>query len=74
MARYYGTVQGACGEASRLGHTSSGIRATVCSWGGRVEAGISTRTSDDAEIAHIRAEHHGSGENPTGPIFNGQAG
>lgn len=70
MARYYGTIKGGRGEASRLGTRESGIAASVCSWGGRVETGISTRT-DDTEIVHIRAEHHGSSENPTGPIFNG---
>jgi hypothetical protein len=72
MARFYGTVQGGRGEASRLGHASSGIRASVCSWGGRVETSIQASGKDDeVDLVHIRAETHGSSKNPTGPIFTG---
>lgn len=70
MARYYGTVQGCRGEASRLGSRESGIRATVCSWAGRIETSIQA-SRDDGHIVHIRAETHGSSDNPTGPIFTG---
>ena len=70
MARYYGTIQGRRGEASRLGDRTSGIRASVCSWAGRVETSIEAG-ADDGHIVHIRAESHGSSSNPTGPIFTG---
>ena len=69
MARYYGTIQGRRGEASRLGDRSSGIRASVCSWAGRVETSI--QANGEGHTVHIRAESHGSSDNPTGPIFTG---
>lgn len=71
MARFYGTVQGNRGEASRLGHSC--IRASVCSWGGRVETSIqsSDRGEEKQDLVHIRAEQHGQSRNPTGPIFTG---
>jgi hypothetical protein len=39
MAQFYGTLQGARGPASRLGHKSSGLTADVNGWnvGARVE-------------------------------------
>jgi hypothetical protein len=69
MARYFGTVQGGRGEASRLGHASSGIRAEVCSWSGKVHTSI--QASGDDDLVHIRADTHGSSRNPTGYIFTG---
>lgn len=36
MAHFYGSVQGARGEASRLGHKSSGMATTAASWKGSV--------------------------------------
>jgi hypothetical protein len=73
MARFYGTIQGARGEASRLGHASSGIRASVCSWSGRVETSIQSGDvgDDKRDLVHIRTESHGSSDNPTGPVFTG---
>jgi hypothetical protein len=32
MAQYYGTIQGNKGEASRLGHKTSGLIATASGW------------------------------------------
>lgn len=69
MARFYGTIQGARGPASRLGHAASGLDVSACSWQGRVEVGLCAR--DDEDVVHIRAEQHGSSSNPTGPIFSG---
>ena len=36
MARYRGTLQGCRGEASRLGHSSSGLTTVAASWQGAV--------------------------------------
>jgi hypothetical protein len=69
MARFYGTVQGGRGEVSRLGHASSGIRVSACSWRGRIETYIEAAGDDD--IMHIRADSHSSSRNPTGPVFTG---
>jgi hypothetical protein len=69
MARFYGTLQGARGEATRLGHASSGLHTTTSSWSGRVRAVVYDRDGED----HIRmaAEQHGSSRNPTGEFFDG---
>lgn len=32
MGRYYGEVQGGKGEATRVGHVSTGIRTTAKTW------------------------------------------
>jgi hypothetical protein len=36
MARFYGSVQGGRGEATRLGHATSGLRVTAQSYTGDV--------------------------------------
>ena len=40
MAHYRGTIQGGRGEASRLGHKSTGIHSTVASWSGAVKVRV----------------------------------
>jgi len=49
MAHFYGTLQGARGAASRLGHKSSGIRTCAASWSGaiRVEVYYNEETGKD---------------------------
>jgi hypothetical protein len=37
MAHFYGTIKGGRGEASRLGHKSTGLQATAASYSGAVE-------------------------------------
>ena len=70
MARFYGTVSGrAQTEASRLGTPNSGLSTSVCSWQGRVECSL--WADGDVDKVGIRAESHGSSDNPTGPIFTG---
>lgn len=49
MARFYGTVKGSRGEASRLGHTKSGLRTTCSSAGIGVECSANAYDTDDTE-------------------------
>jgi hypothetical protein len=37
MARFYGSLQGRRGEATRLGDSKSGIEVEACSWAGKVQ-------------------------------------
>jgi hypothetical protein len=69
MARFYGTVQGARGEASRLGDSVSGLRVEACSWRGKVVVGL--HAHDVVDYVTINAAQHGSSSNPTGDIFEG---
>jgi hypothetical protein len=69
MARFYGTVQGARGQASRLGHATSSLVTEACSWQGKVIVHLSALGETD--LVHIRAEQHGSSRNPTGVVFSG---
>ena len=57
MARFYGTVQGNRGEATRLGHSS--MHVTAQSWTGD----ITVRLSDVAGVdyASINVREHGGG-------------
>ena len=69
MARFYGELQGGRGEATRLGHASSGLRTEACSWNGAVK--VILRAENDEDIVCIQAQQHGSSRNPTGYIFEG---
>ena len=40
MARFYGSAQGARGEASRLGGASSGLRTIAAGWSGAVRCDV----------------------------------
>jgi hypothetical protein len=40
MAHFYGTIQGARGEASRLGGKNSGLTTVAASWKGAVETSL----------------------------------
>ena len=60
MAKYYGTLQGNRGQASRLGSTASGISASVQSWAGSLT--VSLDGDPDAPTVTIaRAEGSGRG-------------
>ncbi len=52
MARFYGTVQGRRGEASRLGDSKSGMRATCRGWtlGAACEIESAQREGDGHDI------------------------
>jgi hypothetical protein len=74
MARFFGTLQGGRGEATRLGHASSGLRATAASWSGKVcvqAYADEPRNGGDDDFVRISAEQHGSSSNPTGTFFDG---
>lgn len=61
MAEFYGTLQGARGEATRLGHKSSGITTTAASWKGAIR----TRLYDVEGVTNAVIEltpWHGTGE------------
>lgn len=71
MAHFYGTVQGARSEASRLGGVRSGLTGYVASWKG----GCRTTAYVRDGIDHVRVElvpHRGRGVNRT--IYDGPIG
>lgn len=62
MAHFRGTLQGARGEASRLGGKGSGLSATAASWEGRVEVSLYYDESKDCDMARVcLTQHHGRG-------------
>jgi hypothetical protein len=71
MARFYGSLQGRRGEATRLGDSKSGIEVEACSWKGKVHTFIGKRDTDDADVITIHADTHHGSDNPTGRLFHG---
>ena len=69
MARFLGEVQGARGEATRLGAATSGLRVEAKSWQGKIV--VSLAAYGDVDQVWIGAERHGSSNNPTGVVFSG---
>lgn len=60
MAHFYGTLQGARGRASRLGHKNTGLNTVAASWQGAV----SVRLFHDGvrDMVEVRfQEWHGAG-------------
>lgn len=53
MAHFYGVLQGARGEASRLGHKSSGLRATAASWQGAVRTELYEKDGEDYALVQL---------------------
>lgn len=47
MARFYGTVQGGRGQASRLGHPNSGLTTVAHSYTGRIRVDLFDRKGED---------------------------
>jgi hypothetical protein len=66
MARFRGTVRGGRGEASRLGHKTTGLVVKARGWGGSVDVVLSTR--DDKDWAFV--VHTDSGGHDT-TLYNG---
>ena len=70
MARFYGTIQGARGPASRLGHTNSGLTVTAQSYQGDIV--VELHAEGDEDWVTICAREHGRGNIPVrlyhGPI------
>lgn len=62
MAHFYGQLQGARGQASRLGHKSSGITAKAASYAGAIVVSLSYDAVSGKDIAHVSlAPHLGQG-------------
>lgn len=54
MARFYGTIQGARGPASRLGHPGSGLQVTAQSYQGDIVVGFSAVGDEDHVWIEVR--------------------
>lgn len=71
MSRFYGTVQGGRGEASRCGHATTGLRVAAGSWSG----GVFVRLWVDAEgrdCAEVRIDQwRGGGPSPPVVLYRG---
>lgn len=62
MAHFYGTLQGARGEATRLGTKNSGLMTTTCSYEGKVRMTLTYDPELGCDIARVElARHMGSG-------------
>lgn len=73
MSRFYGTLQGNRGEATRCGSEASGIRATAASWSGAVRSYVFDKDGEDwARVELIRWRGVGTSallyEGPVNPI------
>lgn len=53
MAHFYGSIQGARGEATRLGHKSSGLTTVAASWAGAVRVTLSHDERTGRDMAHV---------------------
>jgi hypothetical protein len=78
MARFYGSLQGRRGEATRLGDGVSGLRVEACCWNGKLVVNLGTDDENKGrkdevkrDVVTIRADTHGSSRNPTGYVFSG---
>lgn len=60
MAHFYGTLQGARGETSRLGGKASGIQARVASWAGAVNVQLYDHQGEDWATVDL-VPHQGKG-------------
>lgn len=59
MARFYSSIQGARGEATRLGHANSGVRASAQSYTGSVIAQMFVGDDDEDWCSiHVREGSH----------------
>lgn len=59
MARYYGSVQGGRGRATRLGHATSGLHVTAQSYQGDVM--VDLFANGDEDWVRILVQEHQSG-------------
>ena len=62
MAQFWGTIKGARGEASRLGHKSSGLDTYAASWEGAVSVRLWHDPKTGRDMAQVGlTTHHGAG-------------
>lgn len=59
MARFYGTIQGGRGQATRLGHANSGLHVTAQSYNGDVVVDLRAE-GDRRDDAYIYVRGHGA--------------
>lgn len=60
MAHFYGTIQGARGEASRLGSKASGLSTVAASWNGAVRVYLYEQNGKDMARVELTPWHgHG---------------
>lgn len=59
MAHFYGTLQGARGEATRCGNRSSGVRTVAASWRGAIQVDVfhNAETGSDEFSVRMRPWH-----------------
>jgi len=61
MAQFWGTIKGARGEASRLGHKSSGLDTYAASWEGAVSVRLWHDPKTGRDMAQVElTTHHGA--------------
>ena len=60
MDRFYGTVQGGRGEATRLGHATSGLDVSAQSYSGDIVARLFDQDGED--WCWIRIQKHGGAD------------
>jgi hypothetical protein len=70
MAEFYGSVQGAQGEATRLGHTNSGLRTSAQSWDGSIIVNLYKNAVDDVVCVDISIAN-GSKKNGGHTLYSG---
>ena len=62
MAQFWGTIKGARGEASRLGHKASGLDTYAASWQGAVSVRLWHDATTGRDMAQVElTTHHGAG-------------
>ena len=62
MSRFYGTVQGNKGKATRCGHASSGIRTEAAGWGGCIDVCVYDVDGDTDGFIVTMKPWHGNGD------------
>ena len=72
MAHFRGTIQGGRGEASRLGHKSSGLSVTAASWQGKVTIWLYEK--DGVDYARIALAPHSNGAGICRELYDGPIG
>lgn len=75
MARFYGSIQGCRGEATRLGGADSGLTAIAASWSGAVKAEFYADNEDRDCVIVSLIPWHGRGPSRTlycGPIADAE--
>tara|TARA_Y100000310_G_scaffold338871_1_gene429775 strand:+ start:1591 stop:1827 length:237 start_codon:yes stop_codon:yes gene_type:complete len=64
MARFYGTIKGSAGEASRIGHATTGIHAHIRGWGIGVRVQLSVDSKTGQDKIHVWKTSGSAGSQP----------